>query len=435
MNPLHLNDKPGEFPPSWYAASCPPPPAARPALEGEATTDVCIVGGGYTGLSAALTLRERGLDVVLLEAHRIGWGASGRNGGQVGSGYNKGQIWLEKRVGLDTARALWDLAEEAKALTAQYAAKFAPDARLTPGVAHGEYSADELASVRAEAEHLARVYGYEKITVMEREEYAALVKSPLYRGGMLDLGAGHIHPLRYVLGIGAGAVAAGVRIFENSEVTGLIHGDTATVVTAKGRVRANHVLLAGNGYLPIFEPRVSRLVMPINSFIIATEPLGERVRDVLAEDIAACDSSHVVNYFRMSEDGRLLFGGRSAYSIKFPANIADTIHRRMGEMFPQIADARVDYAWGGTLGITLTKLPNIRQIAPNVLTASGYAGHGVALASIAGKVAGEAIAGQASRFDTLSALPVPRLPLGTYFQTQTMALAMAWYALRDRLGI
>jgi gamma-glutamylputrescine oxidase len=435
MNPLHLNDRPGEFPPSWYAASCPPPPAARPALEGEVTADVCIVGGGYTGLSAALTLREHGLDVVLLEAHRIGWGASGRNGGQVGSGYNKGQIWLEKRVGKETARALWDLAEEAKALTAERAAEFAPNARLLPGVAQGEYSADELASVRAEAEHLSRVYGYDKITVMEREEYAALVKSPLYRGGMLDRGAGHIHPLRYVLGIGAGAEAAGVRIYETSEVTGLTHGDTATVATAKGRVRAKHVLLAGNGYLPIFEPRVSRRVMPINSFIIATEPLGERVRDVLAEDIAACDSSHVVNYFRMSEDGRLLFGGRSAYSIKFPATIGKTIHRRMGEMFPQIADARVDYAWGGTLGITLTKLPNIRRIAPNVLTASGYAGHGVALASIAGKVAGEAIAGQASRFDTLSALPVPRLPFGTYFQTQTMALAMAWYALRDKLGV
>ncbi len=433
MNPLHLNDRPGEFPPSWYAATAKPLPQ-RTALEGEVTADVCIVGAGYTGLTAALTLAEKGLKVIVLEAHRIGWGASGRNGGQVGSAYNKGQRWIEKRVGFARAKAMWDLAEESKALVADLSARHAPEARLLPGIAHGEYTARELSGVTAEAEHLSVRYDYDKITVLGPQDFAGLVCSPLYHGGMIDRGAGHIHPLRYVIGLGKAALAAGAEVFEGSEVLKIEHGDPAILTTAKGRVRAGHVILAGNGYLPHLAKEVARKVMPINSFIGATPPLGDLARKVLSEDIAACDSSHLVNYFRTTEDGRLLFGGRANYSLKFPDDIGTALNRRMQEMFPQLRGVGFDHVWGGTLGVTMTRLPAVLRIAPNIVSASGYSGHGVALAGIAGKVMAEAVAGQASRFETLAALPSRPFPFGAHLQEPTMTLAMVWYRLRDRLG-
>lgn len=434
MNPLYRNDRAGQIPPSWYRASADLPPE-RAALFGEIRADVCVIGAGYTGLSAAWHLARRGLDVVVLDAHRAGFGASGRNGGQVGSGYNMGQRDLARKLGPDQARLQWQLAEEAKADLRGICADHIPQARYTAGVAHGCYSAGEMRDAHADADFLAATYGYDQIDKLGQDDFRDLVKSPRYRGGILDMGAGHIHPLRYALGLADLAQGAGARLFDRSEVTQIIYGDPAKVQCANGAVIARHVVIAGNGYLPNIDKRIAAKVMPINSFICATEPLGARAAAVLARDIAVADSKFVVNYYRMSEDNRFLFGGRESYSIGYPRDIRTALVARMVHLFPQLRGVGVDYVWGGTLGITMTRLPAIQRLAPNVVAAGGFSGHGVALTGLAGKVMAEAIAGQAGRFDTLAALPVPSFPGGAALRAPLLTLAMTWFALRDRLGI
>jgi len=434
MNPLFRNDPQGAYPDSWYVASSDIPPP-RPALEGSVTADVAILGAGYTGLCAALYLAGRGYSVAVLDAHRAAFGASGRNGGQVGSGFNKSQRWLEANVGHNRARALWDMAEAAKAQLRDLAADHAPEARYTPGVAHGEYTEADAREAQAAVDHLAARYGYDQAEVLPGDALRDIVRTPLYKGGVLDMGAGHIHPLRYGLGLASAAEDAGATIYEHTEVTGISHGATVTFHTPRGTVRARHAILAGNGYLPVIERKVSARVMPINSFIAATEPLGDRAAEVLTRDIAVADSKFVVNYYRMSEDKRLLFGGRESYSIGFPTDITTALRRRMETLFPQLAGVRIDHVWGGTLGITMTRLPLVTRVAPNVLNASGFSGHGVALSGFAGRVMAEAIAGQSERFDVLSDLPITPFPGGASLRAPLLSLAMSWYSLRDRLGV
>lgn len=431
---LHLNDKEAQFPPSWYAATAAIPPE-RPRLKGRTKADVCIIGAGYTGLHAALTLRERGLSVVVLEAHRAGWGASGRNGGQVGSGYNKGPIWLERHVGKAEARLLWDLCENSKALVRESVERFAPDALYKPGVAHGVQSPREFEHLKRETEHIARHYGYSQTELFAGDDFRNLVKTRLYKGGTLDHGAGHIHPLRYALGLASAAASAGAQIFERSEVHHIEQGKTLRIQTALGHVEADHLILAGNGYLPQIEKHYAARVMTVNSFIGATAPLGDTAKEVLSRDVAVYDDSNVVNYFRLSEDGRLLFGGRANYSVKFPKDMGTKLHRRMATMFPQIADIPFDYVWGGTLGVTYTRLPAVLRVAPNIVAAGGYSGQGVALAGLAGKVMAEAVAGQAQRFDTLALLPTVPLPRGQMTRVALLTLAMSWATLRDKIGL
>ncbi len=430
MNPLYRNDAPGVLPQSYYAATADVPPL-RPRLEGETRADLAVIGAGYTGLSTALHAAELGLDVVVIDAHRVGFGASGRNGGQVGSGWNRDQMWLEARLGRDEARRLWDLTVEAKALTRDLVARFAPDAGYRPGVLHGEWTAAGADEASAYGEWLRERYGYES-EYLGRDAVWEVCRTEVYRGGLLDWDAGHLHPLRYVLGLARGAEAAGARIFEMSEAISVSGG---VVTTAKGVIRAENVVIAGNGYLSGIAPEVAARVMPINSFIAATAPLGDRVGDVLTRDIAVADDKFVVNYFRLSEEGRLLFGGRENYGIGFPSDIVGALQRRMVRLFPQLADVGIDYHWGGTLGITMTRLPMFRRLGHGVLAAGGFSGHGVAITGLAGKVLAEAVAGQAGRFDLLGSLPVGTFPGGRHMRAPLLALAMTWYSLRDRLGI
>ncbi len=430
MNPLYRNDAPGQFPPSYYAATA-DIPLERPALDGDRQADLAIVGAGYTGLSTALHAAAKGLDVVVIDAHRAGFGASGRNGGQVGTGWNKDQPWLEAKLGKDNARLLWDLTMEAKALTRELVAAHAPEAGYKPGVLHGEWTTSGAEEARDYGEWLGDNYGVET-EYLDRDAVRAICKSDVYQGGLLDWDAGHLHPLRYVLGLARAAEAAGATIFERTEATGLRDGE---VVTPKGTIRAKHIVLAGNGYLSDIAPQVSARVMPINSFIAATEPLGDRAEEILAKDIAVADDKFVVNYFRLSEDKRLLFGGRENYGIGFPAVIDDALRARMERLFPQLKGIGIDYTWGGTLGITMTRLPMVRRLGPTTLAAGGFSGHGVALTTLVGKVLAEVVAGQAGRFDLLSTLPTPGFPGGRHARAPLLTLAMTWYALRDRLGI
>ena len=430
MNPLYRNDSPGTLPPSWYVATC-DIPSERAPLDGDLSCDLAVIGAGYTGLSTALHAAEKGLDVVVIDAHRVGFGASGRNGGQVGTGWNKDQHWLEARLGRDDARRLWDLSLEAKAMVRDLSARLAPDAAYKPGVLHGEWTEAGADEAHHYGDFLRDRYGFET-EFLDRDAMREVVKTDVYRGGLLDWDAGHIHPLRYCLGLARGAEAAGARIFERTESTKLQDG---VVTTPRGRIRAGHIVVAGNGYLSPISNDVAARVMPINSFIAATEPLGDRASEVLAKDIAVADDKFVVNYFRLSEDRRLLFGGRENYGLGFPQDILTALRARMERLFPQLAGVRVDHHWGGTLGITMTRLPMLRRLGPTTLAAGGFSGHGVALTGLAGKVMAEAVAGQAGRFDLLSKLPVTPFPGGRHARAPLLTLAMTWFALRDRLGI
>jgi len=433
MNLLHVNDRPGEYPASWYAATRADFPALPP-LQGAVKADVCVVGAGYTGLSAALHLAQRGLSVIVLEAQRVGFGASGRNGGQVGSGQRLDQTTLEGMVGRDDARLLWDMAEEAKGMVRSLIADHAMPVTFYPGVAHACYSQGEVDHARRYAEKLARDYGYAQVEPLDRSGIRALIGSEAFAGGELDRGAGHVHPLNYAIGLARAAQAAGAVIHERSEVTRIEDGPRPVMHTAQGSVTCGHVILAANGYLGGLEPEVAARVMPINNFIVATEPLGARAREVLTEPVAVADSKFVVNYWRLSEDGRLLFGGGESYGWRFP-DVIRTVRKPLLSIYPQLADVRIDHAWGGTLAITMTRNPCFIRPRPNILSASGYSGHGVALATLAGRVLAEAIAGQTHRFDVLSRLPTPRFPGGTALRWPLLVLAMTWYSLRDRLGI
>ncbi|OWU72574.1 NAD(P)/FAD-dependent oxidoreductase [Marinibacterium profundimaris] len=434
MDLLYANDRPGRYPDSWYVASAELPPE-RPALDGDARVDVCIVGGGYTGLSAALHLAEAGRSVLLLEAHRAGFGASGRNGGQLGGGQRVTQDVLEKRHGPETARQLWELGDEALTLVKDLIARHDIDCDLRPGVAEMASSAAEVTHLHHYAEFLADRYGHTQTEVLDAEAGHALCPSPVYKGGLIDWSSAHLHPLKLALGLARAAEAAGARICEGTRVTGIEDGAQVRVKTDTGTVTADHVILACNGYLGGLEPRVAARVMPINNFIAATEPLGERTADVLTRDVAVADDLFVINYFRLSVDGRLLFGGGESYGYRFPADIAATVRKPMERIFPHLKGVRIDYAWGGTLAITMQRLPWMARLSPRILTASGYSGHGVGTATHAGKLMAQAVQGQSEGFDTFSALPTPVFPGGTALRSPLLALAMSWYALRDRLGL
>ncbi|MCV2877166.1 FAD-binding oxidoreductase [Rhodobacteraceae bacterium XHP0102] len=433
MNPLYRNDISGKHAPSYYAASVAPAPQ-RAALMDEARADVAILGAGFTGLWAALTLARKGVRVVVLDAHRVGFGASGRNGGQVHSGFNKGQDWLEARLGTDAARALWALSESAKKNLRDFCETHAPEAEYRSGIAHGAYSMAERDELAREADHMARHYGHE-IQVMDQSRFAELVKSPRYQGGTLDPSGGHLHPLAYATALARAAEAAGAVIHEGSEVREIITGPAPALKTAKATLHADHLIIAGNGYLPNILPHVNARVMPINSFIAATEPLPKRWTDVLAKDIAVADSKFVVNYYRFSADRRFLFGGRESYSLGFPSDISTALVARMHRLFPQLTGVKIDYVWGGALGITPTRLPLVKRVSPNILAAAGFSGQGVALSGMAGQVMAEAIMGAERGLDTFTTLPTPSFPGGSALRAPILALAMTWYALRDRLGI
>lgn len=434
---LTANDTPGQHAPSYYAATA-NRQTAHPSLEGFNTCSVCVIGGGYTGLSAALHLAERGIDVVLLEANRIGWGASGRNGGQVGSGQRVEQTVLETRHGTAHAKLLWDLAEQSKALVRDLIVRHGIACDYTPGILHADHRKSFVEDSRDYVEHLRLVYGYEDVRFIDGDEIGELVGSPRYYGGSLDMGAGHLHPLNFALGLGAAAVAAGARIFEESMVTGIDNPGQGkiSVSTGGGKLEADHLILACNGYLGTLDRKTAAHVMPINNFIVATEPFSQdEAKKIISNNAAVADSKFVINYFRLSADRRLLFGGGENYGYRFPEDIKSFVRGPMVEIFPQLGDVGIDYGWGGTLAITAKRMPYFARPAPNVLTATGYSGHGVAMGTLAGQILAEAIAGVAGRFDVFEKLDIPAFPGGDRLRFPLLVLAMTWYSLRDRLGI
>jgi gamma-glutamylputrescine oxidase len=433
MNLLFSNDRAGHFPDSWYASTVTQPPL-RAALRGQTTADVCIIGAGYTGLSCALHLAQQGVDVVLLDAHRAGFGASGRNGGQLGSGQRMEQDALEALVGQEDAVRMWDLAEDAKTLVKSLIAEHDIDCKLKPGVAHAGSTKGEVGHLHEYAARLSNRYGYDQIEVLDEEDFHTLCPSPDYKGGVLDIGAAHLHPLAFALGLAEACEKAGVRMFDQSHVHTVKEGKAVTIRTDKGQVTADYVVFAGNGYMGTLNRTVSKRVMPINNFIAATEPLGDGAARILTRDVAVADSKFVVNYFRLSDDKRLLFGGGESYGYRFPNDIEAVVRKPMTKIFPHLRDIKIDYAWGGTLAITRKRMPYLARLGPNMLSASGYSGHGVGSATQAGFLMSNVILGDSQGFDIMSRVPAPPFPGGGAFRTPMLATAMTWFALRDRLG-
>ena len=422
------------YPDSWYAATA-NPSRTFSAQSGEESCDVCVIGGGYTGLSAALHLAQRGYNTILLEANKAGWGASGRNGGQLGSGQRLEQDELEAKLGRGTARVLWDLAEESKQTVRSLIDEHRIDCDYKPGILHAAHKPSLAEEEIRYARKLQTEYGYADIRPVDQAEMREMIDTRAYYGGSIDQGAGHLHPLNYALGLADAASRVGVRIYENSAVKGPLKNSFPGLVrTSGGQVRARYVMLACNGYLDRLEPRIESRIMPINNFILATEPLEESLaKKIIRDDVAVADSKFVINYYRLSSDRRLLFGGGENYSHRFPADIAGFVRKYMLKIYPQLSAKSVDYAWGGTLAITLNRMPHIGRLEGDVYFAQGFSGHGVGMATLAGKLAAEAIAGSAERFDVFSRLPSRSFPGGRYLRYPGLVLAMLYYSLRDRL--
>ena len=418
---------------SYYAASANPAPA-RAALQGEATADVCVIGGGIAGCSTALHLAERGYRVALLEGRRIAWGASGRSGGQAIFGFAAGQDKLVAQVGRETARRMFDVSVEALDLLRERVARHSIDCDLNWGQMHVAIKPRHETELKAWREELAGQYAYESLRWLEREEVRQLLDTDRYLGGLHDSRSGHLHPLNYTLGLAAAAEAAGAVIHEASHVTRLDHGDTVVVHTPGGRVRAKHVALCCNAYVDDLSPRLRARIMPVGTYIVATESLGPaRMQALMRENVAVTDVNWVLDYFRRSADHRLLFGGRVSYSGLDPLNTARATRARMLKVFPQLADVKIEYSWGGYVDITMSRAPDFGRLAPNVYYLQGFSGHGIALTGMAGRLVAETIAGQSGRFDMFAKLEHRDFPGGPLLRTPALVLAMLWFRLKDLL--
>ncbi|NTE68229.1 FAD-binding oxidoreductase [Agrobacterium tumefaciens] len=434
MDILTINGSIGRYPDSYYAATS-VASTIEAAPRGDVRCDVCIIGGGYTGVSTALHLAKRGYKVVLLEANRIGWGASGRNGGQVNTGMRHEQETLEQKYGVEFARQLWAIAVQSVERVKGLIAEHSIDCGFKPGVIHSSHRASDAKHFRGFTEKMRNDYGVETLNYLNRDALHALLPSDFYCCGVLDMEAGHLHPLNYLFGLARAAHALGVVFHENARVTSVEAGKPAIVKTDKATIKADFVAAGLNGYGGSLFKNDAAYVMPINGYIGATRPLREdELSKVLTADYAVADSKFVINYFRLSEDKRLLFGGGESYGYRFPKNIDPIVRKPMRKVYPHLKDVPFDYAWGGTLGITMSRLPYFRKHADNIISAGGYSGQGVALATLAGDIIAETIAGQAERFDVISAIPAHRFPGGSMLQTPLLVAAMLWYGLRDALG-
>lgn len=418
--------------PSYYQATAHGAPV-HPPLSGDVTADVCIVGAGYTGLSAAIALAEAGYKVVVLEAETVGFGASGRNGGQICTGFSAGQEKIEAQLGKDDARKCFALAEEAKRLLMDRITRHDIACDLRWGYLHALPKPDRFDSLKAWKEEWDGL-GYTDTQILSRDELAEKLRTDVYHGALREGGAGHFHPLNYGLGLARAATAAGAVIHEQSRAVDVDTGSKPFVRTANGKVSAKFVIIACNAYLGRLVPKLYGRVLPVTSYIIATAPLGEaRAHGLIRDGEAVADTNFIVDYFRLTPDTRLLFGGRASYTTLEPADLGAYMKPRMTRIFPQLADARIDFAWGGYIAITVNRIPDCGRLSPTAYYAHGYSGQGVALAGLYGLLMAEAIRGTAERFDLLSRvrhLPFPGGPV----RVPLLAAAMLFYRLKDILS-
>ena len=415
---------------SYYAATA-NDHTVYPVLEGHETTDICVVGAGYTGIATALELAERGYSVAVVEANRVGWGASGRNGGQLIGGIS-GERKLVRRYGDGVADVVWDMHWRGNDIIHERVEKYAIDCDLKNGYIEVAIKPRHMKELQAQYDdYQAHNFPYE-YRIVSREETREIVGTDAYIGSMINMRNGHLHPLNLCTGEARAAAELGVKIFEHSPVTKIQHGENPRVITGKGEIKANAVVLAGNAYHALERRSLSGLTFPAGSYIIATEPLSpEVVQSINPLDLAICDLNNVVDYFRMSADGRMLFGGRCNYSGREPRSIHATMLPRMLKIYPQLEGVRIEYEWGGKIGIVVNRIPVLGRIGKNVYYCQGYSGHGVNATHVAGEIMADAITGTMERFDLFANTRHLRIPLGQWFGNQIIALGMLYYRMKD----
>ena len=429
---------------SYYAASANEQPQ-YPTLESDIEADVCVVGGGFAGLSSAIELADRGYKVVVLEANHIGFGASGRNGGQIIAGLACEIDVIEKALGFDAAKQVWNMTLEALDLVRERVKRFDIKCDLTDGFLGVSVNEKKGKSLRIWFDDMAKRYGYDAdATWIEPAYLKKWIASPRYFNGYYDKRSGHLHPLNYCLGLAKGAASLGVQIFTHSAVTHMQQGETVKLQTETGSINAKFVVLAGNIYLPEIAPELApalaKRIMPVGTYIIGTAPIDATLAaKLIPSNCAVCDSNVVLDYFRFSaqnktEEPRMIYGGRVSYSARTPRNLTAKMQARMAETFPQLKDTKVEYTWGGYVDISMNRAPDFGRIAPNIYYLQGFSGHGVALTGLAGKLVAEAISGQAERLDLISKIKHHDFPGGKLLRTPALVLGMAWFQLREKFG-
>ena len=409
-----------------------------PEISDSERCDVCVIGGGYTGLSTALNLAELGYDIVLLEARKIGWGASGRNGGQVGSGLRWSQAELEKQFGPEKAQLFWDLTEAAKREVIDRIARHGIPCDFKHGVLTAAVTKKCAQSLETEVSHMHERYHHHAERYITREEMQSLLGTSIYYGGTLDTSSGHLHPLNFAIGLASAATDADVRIYEDSKVCSYRKDrQTFVVETIQGAtVRSKRIVFACNAYIDRLSPRLSQYIMPIESFIAATEPMHpEMAKQLIRDDIAVCDTKFCLDYYRLSTDKRLLFGGAEAYIPNRRVDVATQIKRRIHKVFPQLENLRIDYAWRGKIAVTLNRLPSIGCIDTDIYYAQGFSGHGVALTNMVGKILAEKIAGSTERFDLMASIPHKTFPGRHFLRWPIHVFGMNYYAMADKIRL
>ena len=422
---------------SYYAASANEQPQ-YPTLESDIEVDVCVVGGGFAGLSSAIELADRGYTVAVLEANHIGFGASGRNGGQIIAGLACEQDVIEKALGFDAAKQVWNMTLEALDLVRERVKRFNINCDLQDGFLGVSVNEKKGKNLRVWFDDMQKRYNYAAEWI-QPAHIKKWIDSPRYFNGYYDKLSGHLHPLNYCLGLAKGAVSLGVQIFQRSAVTAMQQGESVILRSQRGQVKAKFVVLAGNMYLPEIAPqlapKIANRIMPVGTYIIGTEPIESSLAArLIPSNAAVCDTNFVLDYFRLSKDKRMIYGGRVSYSAMTPPNLTQSMQARMVETFPQLKNTKVEYTWGGFVDISMNRAPDFGRIAPNIYYLQGFSGHGVALTGMAGKLVAEAITGQATRFDIFAKIKHHDFFGGKLLRTPALILGMAWYQLREKLG-
>lgn len=422
------------YPQSYYAASANPVPQ-RPTLQGETETDVCIIGAGYTGLSTALFLLENGFKVSIVEAAKVGFGASGRNGGQIVNSYSRDIDVIERTVGPKQAQLMGQMAFEGGRIIRERIAKYDIKCDLKDGGVFAAFTPKQMKHLEAQKKLWER-FGHTQLEIMDAQRIREVVKTENYIGGMLDMSGGHIHPLNLALGEAAAVESLGGVIYEQSPAVRIERGANPVVHTPEGRVKAKFIVVAGNAYLGNLVPELAAKTMPCGSQVVATEPLSEEVaKSLLPQDYCVEDCNYLLDYFRLTGDRRLIYGGGVVYGAKDPANIEAMIRPMMLKTFPQLKNVKIDYAWTGNFLLTLSRLPQVGRIGDNIYYSQGCSGHGVTYTHLAGKILAEALRGQAERFDAFGSLPHYPFPGGRLFRVPFTAMGAWYYSLRDKLGL